>query len=155
MWVWDELEDKLRERKGQEGWGGKRGEGEVAGLENKDKDFWEKLRGWDVIFMSETWLQRKGWERIKKWLPKEYIWEMQEAEKRNIRGRAMGGMIMGRREEIEVEKEEEQGKERGIMTGKMCLGGEWWRLVRVYVNGDLEEKMEKLREWMEDGEEKE
>lgn len=28
------------------------------------------------------------------------------------------------------------------MTGKLCLGGEWWRLVGVYVNKDLEGKME-------------
>jgi len=35
------------------------------------------------------------------------------------------------------------------MTGKMCLGKEWWRMVGVYVNRNLEEKMEKLRDWME------
>lgn len=45
----------------------------VTGLENKDRDFWERLREWDIIFMSKTWLQRKGWERIEKWLPKGYI----------------------------------------------------------------------------------
>lgn len=30
------------------------------------------------------------------------------------------------------------------------FGGEWWKL--VYVNQNLEEKMEKLREWREDRE---
>lgn len=35
----------------------------------------------------------------------------------------------------------------------MSLGREWWRLVEVYVNKDLEGKMEKLREWMENREE--
>lgn len=38
------------------------------------------------------------------------------------------------------------------MTGKLCLGGEWWRLVGVCVNKDLEGKMKKLREWMKKGE---
>lgn len=31
----------------------------VAGMENKDKDFWEKLKIWDMLFLSETWLQKK------------------------------------------------------------------------------------------------
>lgn len=35
----------------------------------------------------------------------------------------------------------------------MCLGGKWWWLVEVYVNNDLEEKLETLREWMESREE--
>lgn len=25
--------------------------------------------------IHETWIQKKGWERVKKWLPKGYIWE--------------------------------------------------------------------------------
>lgn len=28
----------------------------VAGLENKDREFWESLKEWDVIFLSETWI---------------------------------------------------------------------------------------------------
>lgn len=62
---------------------------------------------------------------------------------------------MGRREKIEIERsrEERVEKEDGILTGKLCLGREWWRLVEVYVNKDLEEKMEKLRKWIEDREE--
>lgn len=50
----------------------------MAGLENKDKELWEKLKKWDVMFLSKTWLQRKGWEKVRKWLPKGYVWEVQE-----------------------------------------------------------------------------
>lgn len=25
--------------------------------------------------IHETWIQKKGWERVKIWLPKGYIWE--------------------------------------------------------------------------------
>lgn len=42
---------------------------------------------------------------------RDYIWEVQEAEKRNKKGRAMGGMIMERKEGIEGEKEEKGRKE--------------------------------------------
>lgn len=88
-------------------------------------------------------------------MPKRYIWDVQEAERRNKKERAMGGMVMGRREKIEIERSREERVEKkdGILIGKLCLGREWWRLVEVYVNKDLEEKMEKLRKWIEDREE--
>lgn len=31
------------------------------------------------------------------------------------------------------------------------MGGEKWRVVGVYVRGDMEEKLKMLREWMENG----
>lgn len=55
-----------RERGGK----GKRGEnGEsvyklgfwnVAGLRNKDKDFWEGLKEWDVVILNEKWVDKGG-----------------------------------------------------------------------------------------------
>lgn len=42
-------------------------------------------------------------------MPKEYVWEIQEAGKRNRKGCAIGGMIMGCREEL---KKERDGGER-------------------------------------------
>lgn len=61
---------------------------------------------------------------------------------------------MGRREGIRIERERggEEGREEGIME-KMSLGEKWWRLVGIYINRDLEEKLEKLREWMKNREE--
>lgn len=41
----------------------------------------------------------------------------------------------------------------GLMERKVKLGGEWWRIIGVYVNGDMDKKLNRLREWMEDGEE--
>lgn len=84
---------------------------------------------------------------------RDYIWEVQEAEKRNKKGRAMGGMIMERKEGIKGEKEEKGKKEDEVITGKICLGGDWWRIVGVYLNKDLDSKLERLREWVEEGEE--
>lgn len=82
----------------------------VAELENKDREFWEKLGEWSVMFLSETWLQKKEWERVKKWdPPKGYIWEMQEARKRNKKGRVMREWLWeGGREG----KEDRDGKRR-------------------------------------------
>lgn len=44
----------------------------MAGLRNKDKDFWEGLKEWDVVILSETWVDKGGWERIKDRLLKGY-----------------------------------------------------------------------------------
>ncbi|XP_011864832.1 PREDICTED: sodium/potassium/calcium exchanger 1-like, partial [Vollenhovia emeryi] len=120
---------------------------------NKDKDFWEGIRKWDIIYMSETWVQKKGWEKVKRWLPKGYRWEIQEAGKKNKKGRAIGGIVMGRREETEIEGEVEEDEEEGMMIIKVKIGKEWWRIIGVYVNKNLDRKIEKLRKWMENREE--
>lgn len=41
----------------------------VAGLGNKDGDFWKGLREWDVLVLSETWVNEKGWVRVRRKLP--------------------------------------------------------------------------------------
>jgi len=77
------------QKKGAEGW--KVMFWNVAGLKKKDKDFWIGLKEWEVICLSETWVEEKGWERIKGKLPRGYIWRVQFAKKRSKKGRAMGG----------------------------------------------------------------
>lgn len=44
----------------------------VAGLKNKDSVFWRRLSDWEMIILSETWLDNKGWDRIREYLPKDY-----------------------------------------------------------------------------------
>lgn len=72
-WI-EERREERRAREGLEGRervspGGGRIEGvriafwNVAGLGNKDKDFWKRINEWDVVVMLETWLEEKGWER--------------------------------------------------------------------------------------------
>jgi len=35
----------------------------VAGFKGKDKNFWWGLRKWDVVILTETWVDKKdGWE---------------------------------------------------------------------------------------------
>lgn len=76
-------EVRSREKAGgsNENKGGKRGWRigfwNVAGLRNKDKEFWNGLRKWEVMVMVETWVERKRWKRIKGKLPKGYKWRIQ------------------------------------------------------------------------------
>lgn len=44
------------------------------------------------------------------------------------------------------DRKESEERRKGIMTEKLCLRGK----LSVYVNKDLEGKLKKLREWMED-----
>lgn len=67
---------------------------------------------WDIIVMTETWLEEKGWERLRGRMPRGYRWEVQLASRKNRKGRAMGGMLMGVRKEIEVIEGGKEGRRR-------------------------------------------
>ncbi len=75
----------------------------VAGLGKKNADFWSFLRQYDVIGLTETWVESKGWEKLAKRLPKEYEWKCKAAKREKKKGRASGGIITGVRKDIVVE----------------------------------------------------
>lgn len=54
----------------------------VAGMRIKATDFWRKLADWEVMMLTETWIDKKRWEKIKNRLPGGYEWGMQEARKK-------------------------------------------------------------------------
>lgn len=105
----------------------------MAGLKKKDRDFWRGLEAWDVIVMVETWVDEKGWERVGRLLPRGYIWKKQWAKRKNKKGRAMGGMIMGIRKELNEKEQETYTEEEGLMMGGVRVGGERWKIIGVYV----------------------
>ncbi|EZA48017.1 hypothetical protein X777_14458 [Ooceraea biroi] len=45
----------------------------VAGLHNKDEGFWRSLKEWDLMVLSETWVEGGGWQKLKGKLPKGYV----------------------------------------------------------------------------------
>ncbi|XP_071572354.1 uncharacterized protein [Temnothorax nylanderi] len=124
----------------------------VAGISNKDKNFWEGIKEWDVIVMMETWTDEKGWEKVKEKLPREYRWRVQKATRRNRKGRACGGMLLGIRKSIEEIKEGRETEIEGKIEGKIRIGEEIWRIIGIYVNNDIDKKLEGLKEWTEEGE---
>lgn len=76
----------------------------MAGLANKDGEFWEGLKDWEMMALVETWTDKKGWKSVKGKLPNGYEWGVQLAEKKNKKGRAMEGDGNGVKREL-VEKE--------------------------------------------------
>ncbi|CAK9827586.1 hypothetical protein ANTRET_LOCUS5267 [Anthophora retusa] len=102
--------------------------------------------------MCETWVGRKEWEGVRSKATEGYTWDVQYAERRGKKGRAMGGMIIGVREGIKMVKDRKETEEEGIIARKIWLGKDAWKVIGVYVNKDLERKLGSLREWMEEKE---
>jgi len=69
----------------------------VAGVIKKDEEFWRYVKGFDFISLTETWMEGKGWDKLKDWLPSTHEWKMVEARKEKVKGRAKGGMLLGKR----------------------------------------------------------
>jgi len=122
----------------------------VAGLRNKDEEFWKALKKWDVIVMMETWIDRKGWIGITGRLPRGYSWGIQWATRKNKRGRAIGGMVMGIRRELIEKGRGIMTENEGIIVGKVKLGKQRWRIVGVYIKDNMEGMLQRIEEWVEE-----
>lgn len=53
--------------------------------------------------------------------------------------------MIGVRKEINVDREENVRELERVRVRKLRLGEEWWRVVGVYVNKDLETKLQFIR----------
>jgi len=69
----------------------------VAGLGNKDKEFWSYVRSFEFVSLCETWVDEKEWEGLKEKLPETHEWVCNFAVKKRIKGKAKGGFIIGKR----------------------------------------------------------
>ncbi|XP_066582662.1 golgin subfamily A member 6-like protein 22 [Prorops nasuta] len=117
----------------------------VAGVTNKEEDFWNKVKEWDVVGMVETWVEEKGWKGIKGKLPRGYKWWMQKEWKEEKKGRAKGGIIIGVRKEMEGRIKGGEEDEEGIMEVEVRIKGERWRVVTVYVGKGIRGMEEGLK----------
>jgi len=122
----------------------------VAGLRNKDVEFWKGLKNWDVIVFSETWVEEKSWDKVRKSLPRGFVWKTQWATRKKKKGRAKGGMIMGIRKELRDRGEELKTEEEGLIEGSVRIGEEKWRIIGVYVKDNIEKYRGRLEKWMEE-----
>lgn len=77
-------------------------------MDNKDAQFWEYIKQFNIIGMVETWIEEKRWSRAREHLPEAFRWRCQSARREKKKGRAIGGIITGIRKEITEETEEIQ-----------------------------------------------
>jgi exonuclease III len=121
----------------------------VAGIGNKDKEFWRYVKEFDFISMCETWLEETAWEKMKEKLPETHEWICSFAKKERKRGRARGGFLIGYRKEgavqgnkLKIIKEEEE-----MVMSEVGKEGERVRIISVYgMQGgkSVREKLEKF-----------
>lgn len=71
----------------------------MAGLNNKGEDFWKYVESFDFIGLCETWIEEKDWEVLKGKLPKTHEWGCSYAKRDKNKGRAKGGIVIGKRKE--------------------------------------------------------
>ena len=147
MKVW--RRKKRSREEGRKKKGGKRRGDEIrvwneAGIKGKREDFWEKVKKWDVVRLVETWVEGKEWERMRKKLPVEYSWKIQEAKKEKKKRKAMGGIIMGIRKEW-VGKSEWTDEE-GLMVREVCWEGKRWGVGLGYIREKGEKQLSRLAE---------
>jgi len=124
----------------------------VAGLNNKDKDFWKRLERWDIMILVETWTEEKGWEKVKNKLPKGYKWGVQWASREGKRGRAKGGMIMGVKKDMMDKEKKIFTETEGLIIGEVRRKKETWRIIGVYVGKGIENMKKILEKWIDDRE---
>lgn len=69
-------------------------------------------------------------KKTEKWLPKEFIWEMQGSYKDKRKGRSAGETLTGIRKTLKVKKIRKEN--RDIISIDMDIEGEDWKIISVY-----------------------
>lgn len=111
------------------------------------------MEKWDVIVLSETWMDEKGWERIKDSLPKGYKWGEQLVKRRSRKGRGSGRNDCGNKKEVNGERTEDKIRKRRINGRKSENGEEKVKDNRSICAGEHgRSTKEDMEEWMEEKE---
>ncbi|KMQ86341.1 hypothetical protein RF55_14685, partial [Lasius niger] len=116
----------------------------VAGLKRKDREFWNFIESFDIIGLSETWIEERGWEIIKRSLSKRFSWKCQYAIREKKKGRAKGGIITGIRKGLDEISGEEVIDVNGIQERRLRIEGRTWKIIMLYNDGKMKDKRKEL-----------
>ncbi|EZA55105.1 hypothetical protein X777_05360, partial [Ooceraea biroi] len=112
----------------------------------------EYVRKFEIVNLTETWIEEKGWKKMEAWMPKEFKWEIQYATRDKKKGRGSGGMIVGVKKNIRMK--DVQKETRGIISYKVKIKGEIWRIISIYNREGKKRTLEELEEKIENEREK-
>jgi exonuclease III len=121
----------------------------VAGVSNKDRDFWKFVTSFDFISLCKTWVNEKGWDRLKNRLPDSHEWAGSYAkkEKEKKKGRCKGGFIIGRRKGWDRQGNRLSLREvEGAILTEISLEKEKMSIVSVYSTEGEKKLREKIDE---------
>ncbi|XP_070162472.1 golgin subfamily A member 6-like protein 22 [Polyergus mexicanus] len=122
------------------------------GITNKCEETWEYLEEFDIIGLTETWVEEGTWKKISNRLSNKYEWKCIPATRENIKGRARGGIITAISKDLKEVKVREINK--GAMETNLIYNKNRWRVITLY-SQNIEETLEKLMEFLPLKEEKE
>lgn len=124
----------------------------IAGLDRKDREFWDYIESFDFIGLSETWIEEHNWVKIKSRLSQNFIWVHQAAKRENKKGRAKGGILTGVRKNWSTEEVKDKEIE-GIVERKMKIDGRKWRVLTIYNGGEMKQMSKHIQELIKEEEE--
>ncbi|XP_063921158.1 golgin subfamily A member 6-like protein 7 [Zophobas morio] len=100
----------------------------VERLRKKEKEFWDYVEKFDVMGLTETWVQRENWKKLEETLPQEY---MSRGDKGQEKREKSGGILMGIRKEMQ-ELEKGNNNKHGLMKNVIQLNNNRWEIITVY-----------------------
>lgn len=95
----------------------------TAGIKKKEREFWNYIEEFNIVGMSETWMEKKDWEKIKGNLPEMFNWKCQYAIKEKKKGRAKGGIVTGVKKGIEEISLENANIVNGVQERRLRIRG--------------------------------
>lgn len=101
------------------------------------------LRQYDVIALSETWIEEKHFADLLGKLPNEYSWHLVPAIREKPRGRASGGMLLGVRRDLES-KDFQSNCIGSWASIKARINNTWFCFISIYNNTSLAHMKEEL-----------
>lgn len=80
------------------------------------------IEEFDVIGLTETWLEEEAWKKIKNRLSDNFEWYSISASRDNKKGRVKGGNYYGNTISREIEEEiKSKGDKQGHDGNKFCI----------------------------------
>ncbi|GLV38124.1 hypothetical protein CBL_10091 [Carabus blaptoides fortunei] len=115
----------------------------TVGIKGWGNDFWDYIKEFDFIGLTETWIEENQWIKIQKDLPQGCKWTCRFAKRAHKKGRAMGGILTGVRDDI-AENERHTIDTDNIQERNIIAKNSAWKILTVYNNGKIKDKHETL-----------
>lgn len=88
---------------------------------NKCDKTWEYLNGFDILRLTETWIDKEEWKKIKNKVSNKFNWNCTTARKENKKGRARGGITTATKKSLKEIRFREVSQQ--IVEIKMLYNG--------------------------------
>lgn len=106
--------------------------------------FWDYIRELDIVNLSVTWIEEKGWRKIVPLLPREFHWEAQFAIRDKKKRRGTGGLLRGVKKSIKHENIKKE--EPGILSYELGITEEKQKIISIHNREGTRKTLEAIEE---------